>query len=236
MKLRFHAQTAGCSLTWQQPYNNVVRTAIQALAAVLGGAQSLHTNSLDEAYALPGEHAATLALRTQQAIAYESGVAAVPDAFGGSYYVERLTLDLESGARDVIRTIDGMGGMVAAIERGYPQAEIARASFEYQQKVESGEAAIVGVNRFRNGGDERIEMLRIDRGPGEGQSKKLRELREKRNNGDVERDLRALRGAAEGEGNLMPRLLDAVRSYATLGEICGALRDVFGTYEERPHI
>ncbi len=153
MKLRFHAQTAGCSLTWQQPYNNVVRTAIQAMAAVLGGAQSLHTNSLDEAYALPGEHAATVALRTQQVIAWESGVAAAPDAFGGSYYLERLTLDLESGARDVIRAIDGMGGMVAAIERGYPQAEIARASFEYQQKVERGEAVIVGVNRFRSGDD-----------------------------------------------------------------------------------
>jgi methylmalonyl-CoA mutase N-terminal domain/subunit len=236
MKLRFHAQTAGCSLTWQQPYNNVARTAIQALAAVLGGAQSLHTNSLDEAYALPGEDAATLALRTQQAIAYESGVAAVPDAFGGSYYLERLTLDLEAGARELIGTIDGIGGMVGAIERGYPQTEIARASFETQQKVEKGEAIVVGVNRFRSADEKPIETLRIDRAAGERQREKLRELRKKRNNGDVERDLRALRGAAEGEGNLMPRLFDAVRSYATLGEICGALRDVFGTYEERPHI
>ncbi len=236
MKLRFHAQTAGCSLTWQQPYNNVVRTAIQAMAAVLGGAQSLHTNSLDEAYALPSEHAATLALRTQQTIAYESGVTEAVDPFGGSYYLERLTLDLEAGARDTIRTIDGMGGMVAAIEAGYPQAEIARASFEYQQKVEKGEAVVVGVNRFQSDGDEPIETLRVDRAAAARQSEKLRELRKTRNNGDVERGLRALRNAAEGDGNLMPSLLDAVRSYATLGEICGALRDVFGTYEERSHI
>jgi methylmalonyl-CoA mutase N-terminal domain/subunit len=236
LKLRFHAQTAGCSLTWQQPYNNVVRTAMQALAAVLGGAQSLHTNSLDEAYALPSEAAATLALRTQQVIAYESGVTEAPDPFGGSDYLERLTLELEAGALHTIRTIDEMGGMVAAIEKGYPQAEISRASFEYQQKVEKGEAVVVGVNRFQSEADEPIETLKIDRSAEAHQREKLHELRKKRNNGDVERGLRALRGAAEGNGNLMPPLLDAVRSYATLGEICGALRDVFGTYEERPHI
>jgi methylmalonyl-CoA mutase N-terminal domain/subunit len=169
-------------------------------------------------------------------IAYESGVADAPDPFGGSYYLEQLTDDLESGARDTIRTIDGMGGMVVAIERGYPQTEIARASFEYQQKVEKGEAVVVGVNRFQSGDDQPVETLRIDRSSGAHQNEKLRQLRKTRNNSDVERDLSALRGAAEGDGNLMPRLLDAVRSYATLGEICGALRDVFGTYEERPHI
>jgi methylmalonyl-CoA mutase N-terminal domain/subunit len=236
MKLRFHAQTAGCSLTWQQPYNNVMRTGIQAMAAVLGGAQSLHTNSLDEAYALPGEHAATVALRTQQVIANETGVIDAPDAFGGSYHLEQLTDGLESGAKEIFRTIDGMGGMVPAIENGYPQREIARASFEFQRRVESGEAVVVGVNRFETKQEQRIETLQIDRAATTHQNEKLHGLRKTRNNGDVERGLKALRSAAEGDSNMMPRLLDAVRSYATLGEICGALRDVFGTYEEHPHI
>jgi methylmalonyl-CoA mutase N-terminal domain/subunit len=234
LKLRFHAQTAGCSLTWQQPYNNVVRTSLQALAAVLGGAQSLHTNSLDEAYALPNEHAVTLALRTQQVIAYESGVTAAPDPFGGSYFVEHLTNQLESGARDYIRTIDGMGGMISAIHAGYPQSEISRASYEFQKKVEDGSAVIVGVNRFRSATAEApIDTLRIDREATEHQCKKLRRLRKERHNGDVERALGALRGAAEGEANLMPLLIDAVRKWATVGEICDVLRDVFGTYQER---
>jgi methylmalonyl-CoA mutase, N-terminal domain len=236
-KLRFHAQTAGCSLTWQQPRNNVVRTSLQAMAAVLGGAQSLHTNSLDEAWALPSEHAATLALRTQQVIAFESGVAAVPDPFGGSDYLERLTLDLESGARDYIRQIDEMGGMIAAIERGFPQSEIARASYDYQQKVEKGEAVIVGVNRYAVTEEKPIETLRIEKSAEDRQIEKLRQLRKRRNNGDVERSLAVLRRmAAAVSQNLMLPLLDAVRSYATLGEICGVLRDVFGTYEERPNI
>jgi len=246
-KLRFHAQTAGCSLTWQQPYNNVVRTSLQAMAAVLGGAQSLHTNSLDEAWALPSEHAATLALRTQQVIAFETGVTTAPDPFGGSWYLERLTLDLESGAREYIRKIDEMGGMIPAIERGFPQAEIARASYEYQRKIEKAEAVIVGVNRYRVSEEEPIETLRIDQSAEVLQIEKLRQLRKRRNNGDVERTLIALRRAADaGEmdlsarelssRNLMPPLLDAVRAYATLGEICGALREVFGTYEERPNI
>ena len=240
LKLRFHAQTAGCSLTWQQPYNNVVRTSLQAMAAVLGGAQSLHTNSLDEAYALPSRDAATLALRTQQVIAYETGIAAVPDPFGGSDYLERLTLELETGARDYIRAIDEMGGMIAAIELGFPQAEIARASYEYQRKVEQGEAVIVGVNRFKTEREEPIETLRVDRMAETRQIEKLHELRKRRNNGDVSRTLNLLRRAASasraGSGtgcNLMPPLLDCVRVYATVGEICGALRDVFGTYEER---
>jgi methylmalonyl-CoA mutase N-terminal domain/subunit len=237
LKLRFHAQTAGCSLTWQQPYNNVVRTSLQAMAAVLGGAQSLHTNSLDEAWALPSEHAATLALRTQQVIAFESGVTAVPDPFGGSEYLERLTLELESGARDYIRRIDGMGGMIPAIERGFPQAEIARASYEYQQKIETGEAVVVGVNRYRVEEETPIQTLRIDPSAEDLQIEKLRHLRKTRNNGDVERTLNVLRHAADaGSQNLMPPLLDAVRSYATLGEICGVLREAFGTYEERPTI
>src|SRR4051795_3844966 len=150
MKLRFHAQTAGCSLTWQQPYNNVVRTAWQAMSAVLGGAQSLHTNSLDEAYALPSEHAVTIALRTQQVLAYESGVAATPDPLGGSYFLERLTLDSEAAANDYIRRIDAMGGTIAAIEAGFPQTEIAQASYRYQCEVESGQRTIVGVNRFQS--------------------------------------------------------------------------------------
>src|SRR5580658_2210150 len=239
-KLRFHAQTAGCSLTWQQPYNNVVRTSLQAMAAVLGGAQSLHTNSLDEAWALPSERAATLALRTQQVIAFESGLTAVPDPFGGSEYLERLTLELESGARDYIRRIDDMGGMIPAIERGFPQAEIARSSYEYQQKIEKGEAVVVGVNRYRaeRSEDEKpIETLRVDRSAEDLQIEKLRQLRKTRNNGDVERTLNVLRHAADARSqNLMPPLLDAVRSYATLGEMCGVLREAFGTYEERPNI
>jgi methylmalonyl-CoA mutase N-terminal domain/subunit len=241
LKLRFHAQTAGCSLTWQQPHNNVVRTSIQAMAAVLGGAQSLHTNSLDEAWALPSEHAATLALRTQQVIAYETGVAEVPDPFGGSEYVEKLTCDLEAGALDYIRRIDGMGGMIAAIKQGFPQSEISRASYEYQQKVETGEAVIVGVNRYQTENDMPIETLRIDPAAERAQTEKLHRLRETRNNGDVARTLDVLRKTADAksgasDNNLMPSLLDAVRCYATLGEICGVLREVFGTYEERPHI
>ena len=160
-KLRFHTQTAGCSLTWQQPYNNVIRTAVQAMAAVLGGTQSLHTNSLDEAYALPGEHAVTLALRTQQVIAYESGVTATPDPLGGSYYVEWLTGEVERQAWEYIRKIDAMGGMIPAIEQSFPQREIADASFRFQKQVEEEEAIIVGVNRFQSEQEERIDLLQI---------------------------------------------------------------------------
>ena len=161
-KLRFHAQTAGCSLTWQQPQNNIVRTAMQAMAAVLGGCQSLHTNSLDEAYALPSEHAVTIALRTQQVIAHETGVTAVPDPLGGSYFLEKLTHEVERGANKYIRAIDDMGGMIPAIERGYPQTEIANASFEFQQSVENGESVIVGVNKFTEKEEKPIELLQID--------------------------------------------------------------------------
>ncbi|MBZ5579712.1 MAG: methylmalonyl-CoA mutase family protein [Acidobacteriia bacterium] len=235
LKLRFHAQTAGCSLTWQQPYNNVVRTSLQALAAVLGGAQSLHTNSLDEAYALPGEHAVTLALRTQQVLAYESGVVQTPDPLGGSYFVERLTLDTERAAQDYIRRIDEMGGMIAAIETGFPQREIATASYQYQREVESGARTIVGVNRFQSD-DQPIELLQIDETSARQQTAKLGNLRRRRENSRVVRSLGALRRAAEGKENTMPCLLDAVRAYATLGEICDALRGVFGAYQETSHL
>ncbi len=236
LKLRFHAQTAGCTLTWQQPYNNVVRTTLQAMAAVLGGAQSLHTNSLDEAFALPSEAAATLALRTQQVIAYESGLAAVPDPFGGSYYVENLTHRLDQCAREYIAKIDSMGGMVPAIEAGFPQAEIAAASYEYQKNVEAGKTVVVGVNRFQEQAEKPLELLRIDPAAETRQRAKLRELRARRGGDEVRRALGNLARTAEGGGNLMPPLIEAVRHYATLGEICGTLKNVFGTWEERPVI
>jgi len=232
LKLRFHAQTAGCSLTWQQPQNNIVRTAIQAMAAVLGGCQSLHTNSLDEAYALPSEHAVTIALRTQQVIAHESGVANVPDPLGGSYFLEKLTLDVEKAANDYIRAIDDMGGMINAIERGYPQTEIANASFEFQKSVEHGDSVIVGVNKFTEQDEKPIELLQIDASAERRQVERLREMKQRRNQSDVDRTLNALRRAAEGKENTMPYILDAVRAYATVGEMCTALRDVFGAYTE----
>jgi methylmalonyl-CoA mutase N-terminal domain/subunit len=235
MKLRFHAQTAGCSLTWQQPYNNVVRTALQAMAAVMGGAQSLHTNSLDEAYALPGEQAVTIALRTQQVLAYESGVVNTADPLGGSYFLEKLTLDTEAAANDYIRRIDEMGGMVPAIEAGFPQTEIAAASYRYQREVESGERTIVGVNRFQSG-DQPIELLQIDESSARHQQEKLAALKARRSSRQVRETLDALKRAAEGAENTMPRILDAVRAYATLGEICDSLRAVFGTYQETAHL
>jgi len=229
--LRFHAQTAGCSLTAQQPYNNVVRTALQALAAVMGGTQSLHTNSLDEAWALPTEFAATLALRTQQILANESGVTSVADPFGGSYFVESLTNEVEQGAWEYIRKIDGMGRMIPAIGRGYPQKEIADASYRYQTAVDRREKIIVGVNEFKVG-EKPLETLRIDESVRQSQIGRLRALRASRSNEEAHRRLFALRKAAEGTDNLMPPIYDAVKSYATLGEICAALRDVFGTHEE----
>jgi len=232
LKLRFHAQTAGCSLTWQQPYNNIVRTTLQGMAAVLGGCQSLHTNSLDEAYALPGEHAVTIALRTQQVIAYESGVTGAPDPLGGSYFLERMTLDMEAAAQDYIRRIDEMGGMIAAIEANFPQREIANASYEYQKVVEGRQKIVVGVNAFQSDGEDAIEILQIDQHAQEHQTARLAALREKRDNSRVRASLDALRRAAEGTENTMPSLLDAVRAYATLGEICDALRGVFGSYQE----
>src|SRR5229473_1856958 len=229
--LRFHTQTAGCSLTAQQPYNNVVRTAIQALAAVLGGTQSLHTNSLDEAWALPTEFAATIALRTQQIIAHETGVANTVDPFGGSYFVESLTNEMEEAARKYIRKIDDMGGMIPAIERGYPQREIADSSYRYQISVDRKEKIIVGVNEF-TGQEKPIEILRIDESVREQQSKQLHKLSSERSSDEVARQLTTLRRAAQGTENLMPHIYAAVKAYATLGEICDALREVFGTHEE----
>ncbi len=231
MMCRFHTQTAGCSLTAQQPENNVVRTAIQALAAVLGGTQSLHTNSLDEALALPTEEAALLALRTQQVLAYESGVTATADPLAGSYFVERMTLDMERECMEYFRKIDAMGGMIAAIERGFPQREIAQASYQYQRAIESREKIIVGVNAFA-GDRSRPEILAIDQTAGERQIEKLQRLRGRRDAGRVERSLAALETAARGTQNLMPSILESVRAYATVGEICDRLRGVFGTYQE----
>jgi methylmalonyl-CoA mutase, N-terminal domain len=229
--LRFHTQTAGCSLTAQQPYNNVVRTALQALSAVLGGTQSLHTNSLDEAWALPTEFAATIALRTQQIIAHETGVTNTVDPLGGSYFVESLTNEVERGAWDYIQKIDSIGGMVAAIERGYPQREIAEASYRYQVALDKKEKIMVGVNDFVSE-EKPLEILQIDESVARRQAERLRKLRADRSKDEVERSLSALRNAAKGKDNLMPYIYDAVKSYATLGEICDAMRDVFGTYEE----
>ena len=235
-KLRFHSQTAGVSLTAQQPYNNVVRTALQALSAVLGGTNSLHTNSLDEALALPTAEAATLALRTQQVIAHESGVANVVDPLGGSYFVERLTRDMEDGALDYFAQIDRMGGMVEAIERGFPQREIAESSYRFQQAVERREKIIVGVNDFVQTDEPPIEILYIDDSASDTQLAKLATLKNIRSNDAVQRALDGLRMAARSTENLMPRILDAVRVYATIGEMCDALRDVWGEYEEVPVI
>jgi methylmalonyl-CoA mutase N-terminal domain/subunit len=232
LKLRFHTQTAGCSLTWQQPYNNVIRTAIQALAAVMGGTQSLHTNSLDEAYALPSENAVTLALRTQQILAHESNVAAVADPLGGSYFVEKLTTEVEQAACAYIRRIDDMGGMIPAIERSYPQSEIADASYQYQHSIETGERKIVGVNAFTESSGEQIDLLQIDETAQGRQVVKLEALRKRRDNERVKRSLDRLREVARGTENTMPHILEAVRGYATVGEICDAFRDVFGTYTE----
>jgi methylmalonyl-CoA mutase, N-terminal domain len=231
-QLRFHTQTAGVSLTAQQPYNNVVRTALQAMAAVLGGTQSLHTNALDEALALPTAESATLALRTQQIIAHETGVTDVVDALGGSYFVEALTRDLEREALAYFDAIDGMGGMVEAIERGFPQREIAESAYRFQQGVEARERVIVGVNDFVAGDEAPVGILYIDESAGERQLSRLEALRRTRDGGAVERALDALREGAAGRTNTMPLLIDAVRAYATIGEMCDALRDVWGEYVE----
>ena len=229
--LRFHTQTAGCSLTAQQPMNNVVRTAIQALAGVLGGTQSLHTNSLDEAWALPTEFAATIALRTQQVIAHETGVTNTVDPLGGSYFVEALTNEIEEAAWDYVRRIDSLGGMVAAIEKSYPQREIAEASYRYQMAVDKKEKIIVGVNDYVTA-EKPLEILQIDETVAHRQAARLSKLRAERSSGEVERRLNALRRAAAGSENLMPYIYDAVKAYATLGEVCEAMRAVFGAYEE----
>ena len=235
-KLRFHTQTAGVSLTAQQPYNNVVRTALQALAAVIGGTNSLHTNSLDEALALPTAEAATLALRTQQILAHESGVTNVVDPLGGSYFLERLTLDMETGAKGYFETIDRLGGMVEAIEQGYPQKEVAEASYRFQQAVEKRAKVIVGVNDFVQEDEPPVPILYIDESTADTQMARLVELRRTRDNDAVRRSLDRLQQTARSTGNTMYPLLDCVRAYATVGEMCDALREVWGEYEEEPLI
>jgi len=236
LKLRFHTQTAGVSLTAQQPYNNVVRTALQALSAVLGGTNSLHTNSLDEALALPTAEAATLALRTQQVIAHESGVTNVVDPLGGSYFIERLTLDMEEGAYKYFDAIDRMGGMVAAIEAGFPQREIAESSYRFQQAFEKKEKIMVGVNAYVDANEPPFPILYIDDQASEQQLARLADLRKTRDNVAVTRTLDVLKDAARAGDNTMYPLLDCVRAYATVGEMCDALREVWGEYEEVPSI
>jgi methylmalonyl-CoA mutase N-terminal domain/subunit len=240
--MRFHTQTAGVSLTAQQPLNNIARVALQALAAVLGGTQSLHTDSYDEALALPTAEAARIALRTQQIIAYESGAAQTVDPLAGSYFVERMTLDMEQGAFDYFDKLDAMGGMVRAIEKGFPQKEVAEASYQFQRATEAKEKITVGANDFIID-EQPPETLYIDESVRHAQMDKLRELKSRRDNEDVRRKLDALKkaGAQEPKAgtdgqispvNTMPFILDAVKAYATIGEICDALRDVYGTYEE----
>jgi methylmalonyl-CoA mutase N-terminal domain/subunit len=229
---RFHTQTAGCSLTAEQPYNNVVRTALQALAGVLGGTNSLHTNSLDEALALPTDFAVKLALRTQQVIAYESGVANTIDPLGGSYFVEELTTKMERGCFDYFRRIDALGGMVEAIEAGFPQREIMDAAYAYQRAVDTKEKIIVGVNDFTDAEEAPLELLYIDDSVEEEQKKAVRQLRRERDGKAVSSALHALRQACAGGQNVMPALIDAVKTYATVGEISDVMREVFATYEE----
>jgi methylmalonyl-CoA mutase N-terminal domain/subunit len=232
LKLRTHAQTAGVSLTAQQPQNNVVRVALQALAAVLGGTQSLHTNSLDETYALPTEEAVTLALRTQQIILHESGVANSVDPLAGSYHVEWMTHRIEAEALAYIERIDAMGGMVRAVESGYPQREIARSAYEFEQKLGRGERTIVGVNAYQRDEGETIPTLRIDESVGKRKVAELERLKRERDACAVHEALAAVRRAAESSENLVPPVVAAAKAYATLQEICDVLRSVFGTYTD----
>ncbi len=229
--LRFHSQTAGCTLTAQQPDNNVVRVTLQALAAVLGGTQSLHTNSRDEALALPSQDSVRIALRTQQVIAYESGVADTIDPLAGSYYIEALTDEIERKAADYIQRIDEIGGAPAAIERGFIQAEIEESAYRYQMEIESGQRIIVGLNDFQIEEERPSGLLKVDPAVGDLQCRKLEDLKARRDSAAVQAGLAALERAAKGSDNLMPYILDAVKTYATLGEMCGVLRGVFGEYK-----
>lgn len=233
-KLRFHTQTAGCTLTAQQPENNIVRVALQALAASLGGTQSLHTNSMDEALALPSEKSVRIALKTQQIIGYESGITDTVDPLAGSYAVESLTNEIEQEAMEYISKIDDMGGMLRSIEKGYVQKQIQDAAYEYQKNIENGENVVVGVNRFQAEEEKRdFNLLRVDESVGNMQIEKLRKLKENRDNLAVTNSLNEVRKAAKDTSvNLMPKIIDAVRCYATEGEICGVLREEFGEYTE----
>ena len=230
--MRFHTQTAGCSLTAQQPYNNVIRTTLEALAAVLGGTQSLHTCSLDEVHGLPTEEAATIALRTQQVIAEESGVTNTIDPLGGSYFIEALTNEMEAHAMAYIQKIDDLGGMLPAIERNYPQQEIAKAAYTYQKQLERKERIMVGVNKYVTEDVLPIGTLKIDAALEEAQTAKINRVKEKRNHARVQACLERLGEAASGNKNVMPLLIDAVREYATLQECCDVFRKVFGTYRD----
>jgi len=230
--MRFHTQTAGCSLVAQQPENNIVRVTIQALAAVLGGTQSLHTNSMDEAYALPSEKAVRIALRTQQIIAEESNVVNTIDPLGGSYYVEWLTDKMEEEAYAYFDKIDALGGVIPAIKRGFFQKEIAKSAYRYQKEIDEQKRKVIGVNCYRAEEEVSIPLLKIDEEGEKRHLARLRKVREERNQSKVEKALERLRKAAEGEENLMPYILEAVEAYATLGETCGVLREVFGEYKE----
>jgi len=233
--LRFHTQTAGCSLTAPQPFNNVVRTALEALAAVMGGTQSLHTNSMDESLALPSEEAVHVALRTQQVIAHESGVPNVIDPLGGSYYVEALTNRMEEGCRDYFDKIEKLGGVIPAIEKGFFQRDIAKAAFKYQRAIEEGRQVIVGVNKYVDEGEEiKIELLKIGPEAAKRQKRVLGTVRNERDDAAVKSALAGLRAAAEGTDNLMPHFVQCSRVYATEGEMIGVLREIFGEYREPP--
>jgi methylmalonyl-CoA mutase N-terminal domain/subunit len=232
MMIRFHTQTAGCTLTAQQPKNNIVRVAFQALAAVLGGTQSLHTNSMDEALALPSEEAVQIALRTQQLIAYESGVADTADPLGGSYFIEALTSEIADRAEQYIQKIDEMGGAAAAIENGFVQREIQDSAYAYQREIEKKERVVVGLNRFQVKEPKPTNLLRVDPAVRLSQIEKINRLKAERDAATVERTLGDLKRGARGDDNLMPLILQAVKAYATLGEICDVLRNVFGEYQQ----
>ncbi len=230
--MRFHTQTAGCSLTAQQPYNNVVRTTVEALSAVLGGTQSLHTNSLDEVLCLPSEHAVEIALRTQQILAEETGVADTIDPLAGSYFVEALTNEMEEKAWDYIGKIDAMGGMLATIEKGFPQMEISEAAYRFQKQLDAADKVMVGVNKYVTEEKQEIPFLEIDETVERGQTGRLREVRRKRDNRAVSRNLKDLRGACERGDNVMPHCIEAVKNLATLGEICDVYREAYGEYRD----
>ena len=230
--LRFHTQTAGCTLTAQQPTNNIVRVAYQALSAVLGGTQSLHTNSMDEALSLPSEEAAQTALRTQQVIAYETGVSDTVDPLAGSYYIEQLTCEICLGVEAYIQTIDSMGGAPAAIEKGYIQKEIQDSAYKYQREIERGKRVVVGLNQFQVQEEKPAHLLKVDPAVRHTQLERLDRLKAERDHDRVVKNLAGLKHMAKGDGNLMIPILDAVRAYATLGEICDVLREVFGEYRQ----
>jgi methylmalonyl-CoA mutase N-terminal domain/subunit len=236
LMLRFHTQTAGCTLTAQQPLNNIVRVAFQAMSAVLGGTQSLHTNSMDEAFSLPSEQAVQVALRSQQLIAYETGVADTVDPLAGSYYIEKLTDEIEARAQDYIDTIEKMGGPVVAIEKGYVQKEIQESAYRYQKEIEANERIIVGLNKFQVKEEKPKELLKVDPTVRDQQVDRLRELKGQRNQTAVKDALAVVKETAQTGANLMPPILQAVRSLATLGEICDTLREVYGEYEAAPFV